>query len=119
MTQYKARRANNSPPVFRRKIGGVRQSREVDKENHRKQAHKARRAKAPALKFTKEILGEVSRSDGGVKNRSATEGIKPIHMDKVHNTPPVFRRKIGEPRRAHEWASSVCRLAGTRLRASP
>ena len=48
------------------------------KQTHRKHAktHKARRAKAPALKFTKEILGEVARSDGGVKNRSATEGIK-------------------------------------------
>ena len=46
------------------------------KQTQQPQVHKARRAKAPALKFTKEILGQVSRSDGGVKNRSATEGIK-------------------------------------------
>ena len=45
------------------------------KQTQQLKTPKARRAKAPALKFTKKILGEVSRSDGGVKNRSATEGI--------------------------------------------
>ena len=72
------------------------------KQTHRKHAktHKARRAKAPALKFTKEILGEVSRSDGGVKNRSATEEIK-TKSTRVHNSPPATKW-IGEPRRAHE-----------------
>ena len=91
------KKAHNSPSSQ----GGVRQSREVDKETHRKQAHKARRAKAPALKFTKEILGQVSRSDGGVKKRSPIEGIKTKYT-KAHSSPLVFRRKIGEPRRAHE-----------------
>ena len=69
-------------------------------------------------------------SKGGC--RSATEGINtPRNKEKiwhsvilskkipqVHNSPPATKW-IGEPRRAHEWASSVCRLAGTRLRASP
>ena len=110
--------AHNSPPIPRK--GGVRQSREVVKETHRKQA-KARRAKAPALKFTKEILGQVSRSDGGVKNRSATEEIKmkPVRkklslfprgtrclhrrgIKKAHNSPLVFRRKIGRVARSDE-----------------
>ena len=40
-----------------------------------------------------------------------------LKTHKAHNSPPIPRK--GEPRRAHEWASSVCRLAGTRLRASP
>ena len=111
--QLKTHKAHNSPSSQ----GRVQQSREVVKEIHRNQA-KARRAKAPALKFTKKILGEVARSDGGVKNLSATEEIKTKYT-KAHSSPLVFRRKIGEPRRAHEWASSVCRLAGTRLRASP
>ena len=51
------------------------------KQTQQPQAHKA---KAPALKFTKEILGEVSRSDGGVKNRSATEGIKHTGIKKKY-----------------------------------
>ena len=113
----KSRKGHNSPSSQ----GRVQQSREVVKENHRKQA-KARRAKAAHL------------SKGGC--RSATEGIKikPVRkklslfprgtrclhrrgIKKAHNSPPIPRK--GEPRRAHEWASSVCRLAGTRLRASP
>ena len=60
---------------------------------------KAHRTITPALKFTKEILGEVSRSDGGVKNRSATEGIK--KSPQGNNSPPATKW-IGEPRRAHE-----------------
>ena len=117
------KKTHNSPSSQ----GGVRQSREGDKETHpqtqqlkthkarrAKAAHlskggcrlrlrglrKARRAKAPALKFTKEILGEVSRSDGGVKNRSATEEIK-TKSTRVHNSPPATKW-IGEPRSAHE-----------------
>ena len=62
---------------------------------------KARRAKAPALKFTKEILGQVARSDGGVKNRSATDGIKTKYT-KAHSSPLVFRRKIGGVARSDE-----------------
>ena len=73
--------------------GGVRRSREGDKETHpqtqQPKSHKAHRAKAPALKFTKEILGEVSRSDGGVKNRSAIEGIK---MKPVREKLSLFKR---------------------------
>ena len=82
-------KAHNSPPIPRK--GGVRQSREVVKEthpqtrHHNPKLHKARRAKAPALKFTKEILGEVARSDRGVKNRSATEGDK--DNPQAHNSP--------------------------------
>ena len=86
-------KAHNSPPIPRK--GGVRQSREVVKENHRNQA-KARRAKAPALKFTKKILGEVARSDGGVKNLSATEEIKTkytkAHSSPLENYQVIFRR---------------------------
>ena len=61
------KKAHNSPSSQ----GGVRQSREGDKETHPQtqqlKTHKARRAKAPALKFTKEILGGVRRSRDGVK----------------------------------------------------
>ena len=95
--QLKTHKGHNSPPIPRK--GGVRRSREVVKENHPQTRHhnpklhkarrattahlskggcrlrlrglrKARRAKAPALKFTKEILGEVSRSDEVVKKLS-------------------------------------------------
>ena len=79
----KQTQAHNSPPIPRK--GGVRHRREGDKETHPQtqqlKTHKGHRAKAPALKFTKKILGEVSRSDGGVKNRSPTEGIN-THRNK-------------------------------------
>ena len=120
------KKAHNSPSSQ----GRVQQSREVVKENHPQTCHhnpklhkarrakaahlpkggcrlrlrglrKTRRAKAPALKFTKEILGEVSRSDGGVKNRSATEEIK-TKSTRAHNSPLVFRRKIGGVARSDE-----------------
>ena len=94
------KKAHNSPPIPRK--GGVRQSREVVKENHPQtrhhnpKLHKARRAKAPALKFTKEILGQVSRSDGGVKKRSPIEGIKTkytkAHSSPLENYQVIFRR---------------------------
>ena len=77
--QLKTHKAHNSPSSQ----GGVRRSREGDKETHPQTRHHNPK------------------------------------LHKAHNSPLVFRRKIGEPRRAHEWASSVCRLAGTRLRASP
>ena len=97
--QLKTHKAHNSPSSQ----GRVQHRREGDKETHPQtqqlKTHKARRAKAPALKFTKEILGEVSRSDGGVKNRSATEGIK--KSPQGNNSPPATKW-IGEPRRAHE-----------------
>ena len=89
-------KSHNSPSSQ----GGVRHRREGDKETHpqtqQPQAHKAHRAKAPALKFTKKILGEVSRSDGGVKNRSATEGIN-THRNKEKICPSVLLSKIKSP----------------------
>ena len=42
---------------------------------------------------------------------------KQTQQPQALNSPPIPRK--GEPRRAHEWASSVCRLAGTRLRDLP
>ena len=94
--QLKTHKAHNSPPIPQK--GGVRQSREVVKENHPQtrhhnpKLHKARRAKAPALKFTKEILGQVSRSDGGVKKRSPIEGIKTKYT-KAHSS--LYRPEKG------------------------
>ena len=49
--------------------------------------------------------------------KTQKEQAQQLKTHKGHNSPPIPRK--GEPRRAHEWASSVCRLAGTRLRASP
>ena len=120
-THKEQTQAHNSPSSQ----GRVQQSREVVKENHPQTCHhnpklhkarrakaahlpkggcrlrlrglrKTRRAKAPALKFTKKILGEVSRSDGGVKNRSATEGIN-THRNKEKICPSVLLSKIKSP----------------------
>ena len=69
-------KAHNSPSSQE----GVQQSREVVKENHRKQAHKARRAKAPALKFTKKILGNLAEL---TSERAVYVGL-PVHDCEPH-----------------------------------
>ena len=110
--QLKTHKGHNSPSSQ----GRVQQSREVVKENHPQtrhhnpKLHKARRAKAPALKFTKEILGQVSRSDGGVKKRSPIEGIK-TKSTRAHNSPLVFRRKIGGVARSDEVVKNMSFLS--------
>ena len=77
-------KAHNSPPIPRK--GGVRQSREVVQENHPQtrhhnpKLHKARRAKAPALKFTKEILGNLAEL---TSERAVYVGL-PVHDCEPH-----------------------------------
>ena len=75
-------KAHNSPSSQ----GRVQRSREVVKENHPQtrhhnpKLHKARRAKAPALKFTKEILGNLAE----LTSERAVYGGLPVHDCEPH-----------------------------------